>query len=307
VTRQRQGVLLCLTSAVAFGAMAIFAKLAYRADVGVLTLLAVRFASAALAFWALAAWRGFARPSRRLLLTGFGLGLAGYSAQSGLFFGSLTRIDASLAALLLYAYPAIVTVAAVALRRERATRRRVAALGFASVGVVLVLAGGGAGSLDALGVAMALAAAVAYSAYILVSDTVVADIPPFLLAALVSTGAAVAFAVAGVTSGHLDLGFAAAGWGWIAAIVAVSTVIAMTTFFAGLARVGPSTASILSTVEPVCTVLLAFLAFGERLNPVQIGGGALVLSAVVLLQASRGAIPSWPGWAARVGARRAAS
>jgi drug/metabolite transporter (DMT)-like permease len=49
--------------------------------------------------------------------------------------------------------------------------------------------------------------------------------------------------------------------------------------------VGPSNASILSTFEPPVTVVLAFLVFGEHLGAVQLAGGALVLSAVVLLQA----------------------
>ena len=55
-------------------------------------------------------------------------------------------------------------------------------------------------------------------------------------------------------------------------------------FFAGLKRVGPSEAAILSTAEPVVTVALAFVVLGERLTPAQLLGGALVLGAVVLLQ-----------------------
>ncbi len=60
-------------------------------------------------------------------------------------------------------------------------------------------------------------------------------------------------------------------------------MIAVLAFWGGLKRVGPSAASILSTVEPPVTVALAFLAFGERLNGVQMVGGAMVLTAVVLL------------------------
>ena len=55
-------------------------------------------------------------------------------------------------------------------------------------------------------------------------------------------------------------------------------------FFAGLRRVGPSMAAILSTLEPPTTVAFAFLVFGESLTGVQIAGGALVLAAVVALQ-----------------------
>jgi drug/metabolite transporter (DMT)-like permease len=74
-----------------------------------------------------------------------------------------------------------------------------------------------------------------------------------------------------------------AGWGWIAALAAICTVAAISLFFAGLHRAGPTTASILSTVEPVTTVVLAFLVFGETLGIVQTLGGALVLAAVVTL------------------------
>ena len=64
-----------------------------------------------------------------------------------------TRLDASLLSLLLYTFPAMVTVAAIALGRERASRRKTGALVLASGGLVLVLAGAGAGALDPLGVA----------------------------------------------------------------------------------------------------------------------------------------------------------
>jgi drug/metabolite transporter (DMT)-like permease len=49
--------------------------------------------------------------------------------------------------------------------------------------------------------------------------------------------------------------------------------------------VGAATASIVSCFEPVVTVSLAMLLYGERLGPAQLAGGALVLSAVILLQA----------------------
>jgi drug/metabolite transporter (DMT)-like permease len=267
--------------------MAIFGKLAYRADVGVLALLNIRFVLAAALFWALAARQGLSLPSRRIVLTGLGLGLFGYAAQAGGFFAALTRMDASLTSLLLYAYPALVAIGALALRRERASARRWFALGIASAGVFLVLAGGGIGALDGLGVALAFGAAFAYATYILVADTIAGDVDALVLSALVCTGAAVTFTLANLVSGGPDMGFEPEGWLWIAGIVLVSTVAAITLFFEGLRRVGPSTASIASTVEPAVTVTLAFLVFGEHLAGLQLVGGALVLGAVVLLQARR--------------------
>jgi drug/metabolite transporter (DMT)-like permease len=61
--------------------------------------------------------------------------------------------------------------------------------------------------------------------------------------------------------------------------------VAISAFLVGLPKVGPATASIVSTIEPVVTVGLAMVFLGERLGAVQAGGGALVLSAVILLAA----------------------
>ena len=64
----------------------------------------------------------------------------------------------------------------------------------------------------------------------------------------------------------------------------MSTVLAMLAFFAGLRRTGPSTASILSTFEPVVTTALAAVTLHEFLTPVQLVGGVVVLSSVAILQ-----------------------
>jgi drug/metabolite transporter (DMT)-like permease len=292
------GAFLCLASAAAFGCMAIFGKLAYEHDVAVPDLLFARFVLAAAALAVIAGATGALRSvPRRTVVNGLLMGAVGYATQAGLYFLALERMDASLLALLLYTYPAIVTGAAIVLRRERATSRRLAALATASAGTALVLAGAGTGALDPLGTALGLAAAVVYSAYILTGERVLVGASSLALAALVTAGAAATFTVVELVRGGPHLGFDAGGWGWITAIALVSTVTAIVAFFGGLARVGPSTASILSTFEPVVTVSLAAAAFGETLAPVQVLGGALVLGAVVMLQAR---------WRPRAAAARAA-
>ncbi|MGC4942625.1 DMT family transporter [Kribbella sp. DT2] len=279
------GPLLCLLSAVCFGAMAIFGKLAYDAGVDVGDLLLVRFAVAAALLLVVAGTTGALRGvPRRSLVAGLAMGGVGYATQSGLFFGALERIDASLLALILYAYPALVTIGAIALRRERASSRRIAALLIASAGTALVLGGAASGSLDPLGAAMGFGAAVAYTIYILAGDRIGAGMSPVALSSLVCTGAACTFAVFSTVQGGPRFDFAPSGWLWLTAIAVVSTVAAILTFFAGLARVGPSAASILSTLEPVVTVLLAATIFGESLNSTQLLGGAVVLAAVLVIQ-----------------------
>ena len=209
-----------------------------------------------------------------------------YAAQAGGYFAALERVDPSLLALLLYTFPAIVAVAAIALGRERADRRRMAALGLVSGGLVLVLASSGAASGDPLGAALGLATAVVYSVYILAGEGIARRVPPLVLSALVCTAAAVSLTAGSALLGELRPGrLTLSGWAWIACIAVVCTVVALSLFFAGLRRVGPTTASILSTVEPVVTVALAFVAFGDVLGVAQLLGGFVVLAGVLVLQA----------------------
>jgi drug/metabolite transporter (DMT)-like permease len=289
----RTGALYCLASAAGFGAMGVFGKLAYEEGVTVGTLLSTRFVLAAVVFWLiLVCARGGIRElrslTRRDLLIAIALGAVGYGAQAGAYFAALDRLDASLLALLVYTYPVLVAVAAIAIGREPARRTTAVSLALASTGLVLVLAGAAAGALDALGTALGLTAATVYTGYILISDGVTARVGPLALSTLVCTGAGVSLTLAGLAGGDLDPGAVTAeGYAWLAALALVSTVGAVALFFAGLRRVGPTAASILSTVEPVVTVALAFAVFGESLSPAQLTGGALVLAAVLTVRAPR--------------------
>lgn len=279
------GTLFCLLSAVGFGAMALFGKLAFGAGVSVDTLLLVRFGLAGAVLLTIALAGGAMRHlSRRTVVVGLGMGAIGYAVQAGLYFTALTRIDASLVALILYVYPVLVTAGAIALGRERRSSRKGWALGIALTGIGLVLTGAATGQFDAVGALLAAGAAVTYAGYILVGDRTAADVPPLALSALVCTGAFATFLVTGAFTGSIDLGFAPAGWGWLVAVAIISTVGGILLFFAGLARVGPTSAAILSILEPVVTVVSVALVFGEGFTPQQVVGAALVLGAVAIAQ-----------------------
>jgi drug/metabolite transporter (DMT)-like permease len=94
---------------------------------------------------------------------------------------------------------------------------------------------------------------------------------------------------AGIVFGGLTLvrGFQAPttleGWLAIAGIVFISTIFAMLSFFAGLERIGATNAAMLSTFEPVTTVILASLFLNESVGFSTVLGGGLILSAALLL------------------------
>jgi drug/metabolite transporter (DMT)-like permease len=76
-------------------------------------------------------------------------------------------------------------------------------------------------------------------------------------------------------------------WPILLAFGFVATALAIQTFYAGVRRIGAARASIVSTVEPVYTIVLAMLLLGETLAPVQVAGGVLVIAAVILAESGR--------------------
>jgi drug/metabolite transporter (DMT)-like permease len=285
LTLRRQGFVLVLLSASGFATLAIFGKQAYDAGFDAPEVLAVRFSLAAPLLFLIAAASGRSlRLPRPVFLRVFAMGAVGYAVQATLFFGALTRISASLTGLLLYLYPALVTVGAVALGRHRLNRLTVVGLTLAITGTVLIV-GFPAGRLDPLGITLGLLAAVWYSLYILVGEHVLHDVDPIVTSAYVCLGAATSFVVVGGgLLRRLDFdGIEHSGWSALVGMALFATVLAITTFFMGMARIGATWASITSSWEPVFTVVLGVLVLDDRLTwGTVVGGTLVVLGAIVL-------------------------
>jgi hypothetical protein len=152
-----------------------------------------------------------------------------------------------------------------------------------ATGIGVALAGGGA-AVDPLGVALALAAALGYAAYVLASSSLLKDIDPLALATLLCSGAAVVIGANALAHGELTPHFGLVGVLLVIAVALVSTVLGIGTFLGGVKRLGPSRASIVSSIEPALTAVLGFAAFGDPVGPVRMLGVGLVLASVPILE-----------------------
>lgn len=277
----RLGVALCLAAGVAFAVQPVLGSVALDGGAEIVPMLGWRYLLAAVLL-AVIARRGLGAMPWRVMLSAFALGLVLYTADSFLFYSALQRTSAPFATLLHYAHLALVVGAAALLGRERLDARRAAALVAILAGVALV--GGGAVSPDPLGVTLAIGAAAVYAVYILASDRLLRDVDPVAYAAVLTTGAAVAFLTVGGAQGSLlHLG----GSSGIAAILGgavLGSSFALTAFLAGIRLVGPGTASLLVTVEVPVGLALAAVVLGDRLATPQLAGAAVVVAAIVLLQ-----------------------
>jgi drug/metabolite transporter (DMT)-like permease len=288
------GALMVVVSAVCFSAKAVFAKLAYRYGADASTVLTLRMGFS-LPFFAAAGWLGGRRPGAvpftqrerwQLAL----LGSAGYYLASWLDFQGLTLISAGLERLILFLYPTLVILFNVARRGERISRRVAAALALCYGGVALVvwndrLAGGAD---VAFGSTLVFASALAYAGYLVFSQ-------PLVLrhgSTRVTSWILVATAFCALGQFALEQRGARLVQPWQVyalggAIALGATVVPAFLLAAGMKRLGTSRASLIATVGPVSTLLLAYWLLDEPIGSAQLLGSALVLFGVWLVGAPR--------------------
>ncbi|MFM8424939.1 MAG: DMT family transporter [Chloroflexota bacterium] len=273
------GIFLIIISAASFGTLAIFGRFAYAEGMDTFTVLLLRFGLSASFMVLMLILRKEPFPRGRVLAQLIGMGGLGYGLQSFLYMTAIKYASAGLVALLLYLYPFFVAILSMIFLNEKPTRVKAIALLLALVGAALTV---GPVSGQLIGALMAITAALVYSIYIIVGSNVMRHVSAF-------QSSTVIFASAGAVYGALTFANGAnfpqtsSGWLVILGIVLLSTVIPVVTFLAGLERVGPTNAAMLSTIEPIVTVLLATWLFGDKLLPIVLVGGFLILIAVVIL------------------------
>ncbi len=279
IMRRLIGILLIAISAASFGTLAIFGRFAYEDGMDIYTVLFLRFGLSASFMTVILILRKEHFPRGSILAQLVGMGALGYVGQSFSYLTAIKYASAGLVALLLYLYPIFVAILSVIFLHEKLTRVKTIALAIAFIGTLLTV--GPAGG-QWTGILLAIAAALIYSIYIIVGTNVMKHVSAVQSSTVIFASAGVVYGLLTFINGaHFPAG--SSGWLTMLGIIVVSTIIPVVTFLAGLERVGPTNAAMLSTLEPVVTVLLAAWLFGEKLLPIVLLGGGLILAAVVLL------------------------
>lgn len=252
-----------------------------------LEILAVRYFVASAILWVVLGIfrRDVLAQGRRNAARIAGLALVGYGFASVCFFIALTRISASLVALILYTYPTLVAIASVRLFDEPLSKSRVGALVMTFAGVGLAVWAPGM-RIDLVGVLICMGAPVGYAAFSLLSYRWRLDFAPEAITAWGLPVAAVpVLALALLMPASRGPVAQVASWGpavWLAilAMALFPTIAAIGLYVRGQARLGAPAAALASTFEPVVTLALAAALLGERLTSSQWLGAALVLLGV---------------------------
>lgn len=204
-------------------------------------------------------------------------------------FIAFERITIALTLLVFYLYPAGVALISTVWFGERLDRLRWMALGVSLAGMALVVGGAESlGEVDPIGIALAFVAAMAQVFYVLAARHGFSHVPGPQAAAFTMGGAALLYLALGASIGTLgSLGRPLVSSEAIVPVLLAGLVgagVPTLAFIIGIRRLGPSQAAILATLEPVVGVGLAAWLLAEQPAPIQLVGGALILSAAILLQ-----------------------
>ena len=206
-----------------------------------------------------------------------------FAAQSYCYFTSVHFIPVSLATLLNFLYPVMVAVAMHWSAGERLTVVKVGALVTALAGLALAL-DTTAGDLNWFGVLLGFLSAILSTAIAVVSGRVLgqADTQRMTLHMVFATGLAL-LAASQISGAGLTFPSGWAGWSAIAA-APVFYMIAVLGYFHAIRLIGPSRTTMISNVEPICTLTLAALMLGEAFSTTQVVGATMVIGAIVATQ-----------------------
>ncbi len=281
-----QAVAALLTAGTLWGASFAVGKVALE-EVTPSWLIAVRFAMASAVLLPLVPWRRVALGAAEWRLILAGAVLAG-PIMFVLQFEGLARTTASSAALLVAVAPPLLAVSAALVDGERADRATWAAVALSAVGVVLLVGAPGPGR-TLLGDALCALSMVGATAWTLVSRRLARRIGALPAVALqFAVGAGLVTLLALARDGVPALPSAAA-WGAVVFLGLGCTALTFVLWNWGLMHIEAARAGVIANVEPVVGTLIGVLWLGDRLGPLSVVGGALLVVAAVVV--SRGGAP----------------
>ncbi len=240
----------------------------------------------ALAVPALAAWAGVAqrgkrgaklRPSAGLLILA---GLA-FAVNIGSFHISLTGTTVANAGFIGAVGPIVTVVGGALFFHERAQSRMWLALGLALCGA-WVMAGMLAPARIGFGDAFALSASVAYAGYLLVIKRLRDRLDGATATLWSAAVAAVVLAAAAWLHGEKMLPSSAFGWMIVALLALVIHAMGQGLTSVAMGRAPVGLVALVILAQPPFSALAAWGVLGERMTPLQIAGGAIILAAVLI-------------------------
>jgi len=285
------GYLLAVAAAVLWATLEILGKFLYRYGADPLTVVTIRaiIAFATLATVLALADQRLLRISRRDIPFFALYGLVGVTLHYAFYFYTLRWTTVTTAVILLYTYPAMVTVLAALFLGEHLSWTKGLILGLSFVGCFLVVQGYDASALrlNLYGVVFGMGAAATAAVYSLFAKKALQRYDSWTAVCYVFGFGALFLIMLRSPQDLLTVNYPWPAWVAIVAVAWFPTLLAYALFTTSMKYIEVSKASITTTLHPVVASLLAYLFLGEVMEWPQLVGMALVLGGIVGLQFSQ--------------------
>lgn len=295
--RELKGSVFAVVSAIIFGCMPIVAKFLYAEGCNPVSLVVYRY-SLALPVLFLLAIREQAKEGEKkkasgeitrrdsgMKITGaqfrqFIILSLGFSMTPVLLFSSYNYISSGSATTIHFSYPVLVILASVFIFKERATGTKIASVVFCVIGLALFYEPGQENGI--LGIILALGSGVTYTFYMMYFDrSTLKFIKPFKTNFYMSLVSAAMVLILSLVTGTLVLFHSAKGWAAAFGFSFMLVVVACVLFQLGIAMIGAQKTAILSTFEPLTSIVLGVVCYGEAVG-IKTGLGVLFILASVI-------------------------
>jgi drug/metabolite transporter (DMT)-like permease len=292
------GALFVFIGAVFFSAKAVTVKLCYQYGVDTLSLLVLRMVFSLPFYIAILLYYNKKYPSKNIqkkewYLIIF-LGIVGYYGASYFDFSGLKYITASLERLILFIYPTIVVIISSILFKRRINGNQIIALILTYAGILFavlhdlhqdqhnVLIGG----------LLIFLSAVTYAMYLIGTEKLIPLIGTVRFTSYAMIVSTIAVIIHYLLAQKIEVFELKKEVYYLSIFMAVfSTVIPSFLISEGIRMVGSGTASIIGSIGPVSTIILAYIFLGEDIGAYQIIGTLLVLTGVLIVSRKKEIIP----------------
>ncbi|MEO1257437.1 MAG: DMT family transporter [Bacteroidota bacterium] len=289
------GSIWALSGALLVSTKAVIVKLAYQHDVDSASLLMLRMLFS-LPFFTVIAWHTLSKNPEKLeaLKNPWPIalyGLMGYYLASFFDLAGLQYIDAGLERIILFTYPSIVLLLTVFWLKEKITLPQVIAIIITFAGIGIAYLGNvsiNQGPNMVKGAMLILLAAITFSIYYIGSQKWVAHVGTRLYNSAAMIIAAIAIIIHNSLVNGFNLFSFSAPVYWYALLMAtVATVIPSFMIVEGIRVIGAKNSSIISTIGPISTIILAAVFLGEKVNTLQWIGTLIVIGGILFLMLKR--------------------
>ncbi len=215
----------------------------------------------------------------------FLVGLLGVVPSNYFYYLAIQRTNVATAIIVQYTAPIWVLLYMVARRIQRPTLQRVAGVGLAVTGIALVIGIFHSGlQLDAIGVGAAMLAAFAFAFYSIAGHNVLARRDRWTVMLYTLFSASLFWLVLNSPWRIAAAHYSPAQWIFLLIFALTSILLPYSLYFAGLQHLEPTSAIVVSCLEPVFAIVIAAIVLHEVMGPLQGVGIVLVLVAIVLVQ-----------------------